>query len=195
MQTASPALGPSVDRTAATFSGRSPAVKVGSPLLSLSKDCPGPVLLWPNCPCKITGPQHSTGGSQGPSCGQTCQSLQDWSWIMHKGWASSGFHLGWDGGTSGSSPGPHARPGKTLRLALRLPSLHLPCKGPCHDPPPAKVQRNQLGHLSRLSPWPTQTAGAAWSLGILLWEASPHMSRRLSPVPGPGLGQGTRLLC
>ena len=94
MQTASPALGPSVDRTAGSHSGMSLAVQEGrsppGPLKGLPRPCPSQA----KCPCRNTGPRPCTGGSQVPSPGHTCQSLQDSSWIMHKGWPSSCFHLG-----------------------------------------------------------------------------------------------------
>ena len=144
MQTASPALGPSVDRRVGLQSGRSPAAQVGRSPPGLSRVCPGPVLLRPNIPARKQGldtPQEEA----------RAQAQATLAKVQGQLWLPSG--LGW--GASVSSPGPHTRPGKTLRLALRPPSLHLPCKGPCHDSPPAKVQRNQLGHRSRLSPWPT----------------------------------------
>ena len=50
---------------------------------------------------------------------------------------------GW--GASRSSPGPHARRGKTLRLALRPPSLHLPCKGPYPDPATSQSPEKSVG--------------------------------------------------
>ena len=170
--------------------------------------CPRPpsASLRPQRPHKTRLPRLPTRGGQGTGSGQACQrspglvqsqQIRDHgSWITHLGrdgpalasiWAGMGrlslftwtLHKAWED----SLAGPEA--------TLLAPS----CKGPCHDPPPAKVQRNQSAHPSRLSPWLTQAAGAAWSPGVLLRKTSPHFSPRAPPGLGPGPGQGTRLLC
>ena len=57
MQTASPALGPSMDRTAGSHSGMSLVVQVGWSLLGPLKGLPRPCPSQAKCPCKNTGPQ------------------------------------------------------------------------------------------------------------------------------------------
>ena len=67
MQTASPALGPSVDRRAGSHYGMSHAFQVGRSPLGLSRACPGPVLLRPNVSARTQGPDAPQEEARGPA--------------------------------------------------------------------------------------------------------------------------------